>query len=332
MNRSLTFLDLGYEEDPVGFIIGFCLMAVASLIAMIQALYETKRPIYQKHTVRWLLPWYAFCMMVENASQAAYSAGRQPIGWWAGVVYALEGTVAPCLLLTTFDATYIIHKTRHLQFCGLYDGQTHTKNPKRSMAIKLLMRIIAVLLLILGLLVNFDVITPSSSYTGRAGWSFVVQQPFTAEQVSVVLSLTPMAVTSLACLYFSLALWKYGTTSSMVVHSSPLNPWFSPLFGTLALIGTQWCGLRLFSILSNLGIFIYTESILYLLLEVNKDLQAAYELNEFLEAFDEMREGERKHKEEHGAEHELHLKQEACDTERPEGELKLSDGNEESKR
>ena len=57
---------------------------------------------------------------------------------------------------------------------------------------------------------------------------------------------------------------------------------------------------------------------MYLLLEVNKDLQAAYELNAFLEAFDEMREGERRQKEEYGAEHELHLKQEACDTETPE--------------
>jgi hypothetical protein len=93
MNRLLTFLDQNYGGDPVGFVVGFCLMAVASLIAMVQALLETKRPIYEKHTVRWLLPWYAFCMMIENASQAAYSSGRQPTGWWAGVVYTLEATV-----------------------------------------------------------------------------------------------------------------------------------------------------------------------------------------------------------------------------------------------
>jgi hypothetical protein len=186
------------------------------------------------------------------------------------------------------------------------------------MAIKLSMRIIAVLLLILGLLVNFDCIPPSSAYAGRVGWSFVIEQTFTEEQISVVLSLVPMATVSMACLYFSLALWKYGTTASMVVHSSPLNPWFSPLFGTLALFGSQWFGLRLFSILSNMGIFIYTESILYLLLEVNKDLQAASELNDFLGAFDEMRKGELKHKEEF--QHELQLKEEEPDTTRAEEE------------
>jgi hypothetical protein len=184
------------------------------------------------------------------------------------------------------------------------------------MAIKLSMRIIAVLLLILGLLVNFDCFPLSSSYTGRVGWSFVIQQPFTEEQISVVLSLVPMATVSMACLYFSLALWKYGTTASMVVHSSPLNPWFSPLFGTLAMFGSEWFGLRLFSILSNLGIFIYTVSILYLLLEVNKDLQAASELNEFLGAFDEMRKSELNHKEEY--KHELELKEEKIDTVRAE--------------
>ena len=107
-----------------------------------------------------------------------------------------------------------------------------------------------------------------------------------------------MAIVALCCLYFSLLLWKYGTKSSMVVHSSPLNPWFSPLFGVLALIVGQWFGPKLFPLLSNVGIFVFFVSILFLVLEVNKDLRAAVELNVFLGAFDDLRQFEEKHQEE----------------------------------
>jgi len=230
---------------------------------------------------------------------AVNASGRAPPRLWAEIVYALEATVAPCLLMSTFDVTYIIHKTRHIQFCGIIEGQTHKKNPRVARAVKWSMRLLSILLLILELLVNFDVgFNPPSPQAGRVGWVYVITEPFTIQQIQVVLGLIPMAIVGLCCLYFSLLLWKYGTKSSMVVHSSPLNPWFTPFFGTLALIAGQWFGAKWFPLLSNVGIFVFCVSILFLVLEVNKDLRAAVELNVFLGAFDDLRQFEEKHQEE----------------------------------
>lgn len=301
----MTFLDPSDDEQQptndinTGFIVVFALLSVASCVAMIQAIYECRRPIYNKHTVRFLFPWASFCMIAENATLAVDYAGHASPTAWADIVYALEATVAPSLLMSTFDVTYIIHKTRHVQFCGIIEGQTHKKNPAISRAIKWCMRLLSILLLILGLLVNFDVgFNPPSPQAGRVGWYYVITEPFTTQQIQVVLGLIPMTVVSSCCLYFSLILWKYGTKSSMVVHSSPFNPWFSPLFGTLALFAGQWFGEKFFPLLSNVGIFVFSVTILLLVLEVNKDLRAAVELNVFLGAFDDLRESEEKHQQE----------------------------------
>lgn len=302
MKRTLTFLDPSDGvpiEDSIGFLIGFSLLAAASCIAMVQSVFETRRNIYKKHTVVVLLPLASLSMVVENMTLAIDAAGRHSPETWAGVVYAMEALVASCLLISTFDVTYIIYKTRHLPFCGLYDGQTHTNRPLRSKTVKLAMRTLAVLLFVLSLLINFDVIMPASPYAGRTGWSFVIEQPFTAEMTSVVLGLLPMAITVFACGRFSIDLWKYGTTSSMVVHSCPINPWLSPLFGTVLLAAAQWPNTRLFPVLSNVGILCFTESLLFLLVEVNKDLSLASELNAFLGTFDEIRNEEIKHQKEY---------------------------------
>lgn len=287
------------ENQTVGFVVTFAVLGTFFGVSMIQAIYECRRPIYNKHLVRFLFPWACFCCMMENVTFSINNSSREIPSVWRDIVYVLEATVAPSLLMSTFDVTYIIHKTRHLQFCCILEGQAQKRRPHRSRAAKYCMRFLSVLLLVLGLLVNFDVgFNPPSPYAGQVGWSFVISEPFTQEQVQVVLSLIPMAVVSVVCFYFSLLLWKYGTTSSMVVHSSPLNPWFVPLFGTLALIGGTWFGQKWYSLLSNVGIFVFVVAILLLVLEVNKDLRAAVELNVFLTAFDDLRQSEAHHKKE----------------------------------
>merc|ERR1712176_1186621 len=74
-----------------------------------------------------------------------------------------------------------------------------------------------------------------------------------------------------------------GTTYSMVVHASPFNPWFSPFFGTIFILGGQFFNTRWFPLLSNLGIFIFVESMLLLFMEVNKDMEANTEIVDFLD-------------------------------------------------
>jgi hypothetical protein len=289
-HRKLSFLDdddgINVGEQSTGFVLAHSILSVASFISIIQGVYETRRKhyLYDRDSIRYFFPWAAFCQMVENVVLAIQISGRPLPTAIQYVVYALESTLAPCLLLSTFDVTYSIHKTRHIPFCCVYDGQTHTANPRCKMGLKICMRVLALGLLSLSILSNFNIMDNKSPYAGRVGWYWVVTEPWTVQSVHVVLELLPIAVTSCFTLYFSMALWRYGTSYSMVVHASPLNPWFSPFFGTMALMGGQWFGPRWFPLLSNLGIFVFVETILLLFMEVNKDMEAANELRDFLGA------------------------------------------------
>jgi hypothetical protein len=297
-HRTLSFLDDDENdsgnnnnnkvgEQSTGFVLGHIILSVASFISIIQGIYETRRKhyLYDRDSIRYFFPWAAFCQMVENVALAIDVSGRSLPPSIQYIVYALESTLAPCLLLSTFDVTYSIHKTRHLPFCCVYDGQTQTAHPCCKMGLKCFMRTLALCLLAMSVLGHFDVTAyESSSYSGRVGWYWVVTEEWSERSVHVVFILLPIAVTSFCTLYFSVALWRYGTAYSMVVHASPLNPWFSPLFGTMALMGGQWFGPRWFPLMSNLGIFVFVETILLLFMEVNKDMEAANDLRDFLGA------------------------------------------------
>lgn len=288
-DRLLTFLDPDdgpLPNDTAGFILAFSILSVASFISVFQGLWETSRThyLYDRYSLKILFPWASFVQCIENATLAYDVSGSEVTDGWAYIVYALQATVPPSLFLSTFDVTYSIHKTRSIAFCGIVDGHTRTKNPRVVKFLKWGTRFIALGLLAIGLIVNFDLITPVNPLAGRVGWYYLVTEAWTDESLHVLLGILPIGIASLASFYFSGALWRYGTTYSMVVHASPFNPWFSPFFGTIALVGAQWFDSRWFPLLSNLGIFVFVESILLLFMEVNKDMHAATELVDFLDA------------------------------------------------
>lgn len=288
--RDLTFLeatDGAEENETTGFAVAFAILAAASFISVIQGIYETSRKhLFDRYSLKILFPWASFVQVLENATLSLDVSGQDIPSWWAYVVYALQATVPPSLLLSTFDVTYSIHKTRSIQFCGVYDGHTRTKDPIRSCLLKTAMRAIAVCLLAIGIVVNFNVVEPSNTVAGRVGWYYIITEAWTDDHLHVLLGVIPIGVASLFSFYFSIALWRYGTTYSMVVHASPCNPWFSPFFGTMALCGCQFFGPKWFPLLSNLGIFVFVESVLLMFMEVNKDMEAANDLRNFLDAID----------------------------------------------
>lgn len=75
---------------------------------------------------------------------------------------------------------------------------------------------------------------------------------------------------------------RYGSNSSMVVHSSCANPWFFPMFGTIALSIGQLFYERWYSLTSNLGLLIYTITLLVLMKEIDKDIVRTAEFTDFL--------------------------------------------------
>ena len=290
----MTFLDPGDEStvnDTTGFTLAFAILSFASFISVAQGIWETSRKhyLYDRYSLKILFPWASFVQSLENATLAYDVSGGTVNKWWASIIYALQATVPASLLLSTFDVTYSIHKTRSLLFCGIVDGHTRSKNPRISMLLKMSMRFLSLGLLAVGILVNFDLVKPNNPLAGRVGWYYLVTQPWAPTSWHVLLGILPSGISSLASFYFSAALWRYGTTYSMVVHASPFNPWFSPFFGTMALVGSQWFDVRWFLLLNNLGIFVYVESILLLFMEVNKDMEATTDLVRFLQVIGGMR-------------------------------------------
>ena len=291
--RHLTFIgdDDGQQpNDTAGFILAFSILSSASFISVVQGLYETSRKhyLYDRYSLKILFPWASFVQVLENATLAYDVSGRgEVMDWWRYIVYVLQATVPPALLLSTFDVTYSIHKTRNIQFCGVYDGHTRSKNPLRAMLLKVSMRTLALAMLGVGIVTNFNLWVTPNPLAGRVGWYYFVStnyEDWDENSLHILLGISPAGIVGLAGIYFSIALWRYGSVYSIVVHASPLNPWFSPFFGTLALVGGQWASEKWFPLLSNLGIFVFVESILLLFMEVNKDMEAATDLREFLTA------------------------------------------------
>ena len=69
----------------------------------------------------------------------------------------------------------------------------------------------------------------------------------------------------------------------MVVHSSILNLWFFPFFGTLALAGGQLFGETWYPFTSNLGLLIFVTTMLMLQSEIDTDVKITAEFTDFLQ-------------------------------------------------
>lgn len=146
-------------------------------------------------------------------------------------------------------------------------------------------RTLATVLLVMNLIVNFDLIqsgAPVDDLAGRAGWWAVFTEEDWDGRVHLLLSLIPTAVLIVVSFYLSIMLWRYGTESAMVVHSSICNPWFYPFIGTLAMAAGQLFGEELYTVMSNAGVLVFIITILLVMIEVDKDIIASNDVAGFL--------------------------------------------------
>ena len=317
-SRTLTYLD---EDDDLAatnvrsslsLMIGYLVLAFFfSLMGLVTVYLTWKcREFYEWNAVRLVFPGICFILALEcgtlSYKTSDYGDGVV-VEAWAVVLYMLQATVAPGLFLSTFVVTFLAHRTRSIPFCIVYRGtsvlqrhnfaagginnaELHADESEvaqaliRPATLVVLTRLFSLGLLILTLFVNFDVVWDEWDLAGRTGWLTVVTEEFSDESLHILLSLLPMAVVGISCLYFTLLLWRYGTFFSMIIYSSPVNPWLSPLLGVFFLLAGQVFGPELFPILSHTGILLYVMSFVRLLFEVRKDFGAANDLGHFLDA------------------------------------------------
>jgi hypothetical protein len=302
----MTLIDPSYPKPPSALVAGYAVLVVFYLLCGARAAHlgSTRSHYYNIYTVRFLFPLACVILALENATLASSphfydTAESSPDGRisvaqqsFLYFVFACVSLAVPILLVATFELTYLVHKRRSVNFCGMFfdEGQRIRRmitTPIKSFVLRNFIRAIAVFLTVLNILVNFDLVDDTGSENGldsRCGWVCLFRdgRPWD-KKVHMLLSLIPTGILILCNAYFSFLLWRYGTEFSIVVHASILNPWFSLSFGTGAMAATQIFGYPpYFSCTSNLGLLIFIVSILLLMVEVDKDMVAADEFADFL--------------------------------------------------
>jgi len=212
------------------------------------------------------------------------------------IITILPAFKVPMLLVTIFELTFLVHKRRSVNFCGIYfdEGRRIRKNqvkiitlPMKSFLARNMIRALGLCLLVTGIIVNLGLLDGLSNVdeeVGRVGWYFLWNNGdiWTEQKSHILLSLLPTTVFSFFCFYLTVTLWRYGTESAMVVHSSCVNPWFYPFFGTFSVFCGQLFPKEWYPFTSNVGFLVLIGSILHLMSHIDKDVTATSELNEFL--------------------------------------------------
>ncbi|KAK1740527.1 hypothetical protein QTG54_008622 [Skeletonema marinoi] len=287
----MTFIDPTQQPPTPGLIAGYVILTLVSLACTIWAIQLGRHRTHYRlfFSVRVLFPIAILILALENATLAA--SGKLMAQTIEGIsvvevhplvraIFVLQTFEVPILLIVMFEVTYLIHKRRSVNFCGMYFDEGRRLNNTQAMSCMLRnsIRSLATVLLVMGLMVNFDFITsnvPIDELAGRAGWWTLFEEEGTFQQeLHLLLSLLPIAVLVAVSFYLSTMMWRYGTSSSMIVHSSICNPWFYCFFGTLAMAAGQLFAEQLYPVMSNTGILIFIITIEAVMVEVDKDIVA----------------------------------------------------------
>lgn len=295
----MTFID-GQSDAPTTLqIVIYAIMAAVFTVCGIWVFYRshTRRHYHRVYVVRFLFPIACLLCSVENIFLACSnyfiqhsqdSINKHPM---LKALFVLQAVQVPIYLVTIFELTYLIHKRRSVHFLGMYfdEGRLGRRvkgvfsTPFKSFLARNFIRILSTVLFATGIIVNFDILPTTETVgdlTGKSGWWNLIQSDDFVQNIFI--SLIPTAVLIICSFVLSTALWRYGTSTSMIVHSSFLNPWFSPFFGTLALTVGQIFGAIWFTTTSNAGILVYTITLILLMKQIDRDIVSFAEFTDFL--------------------------------------------------
>ena len=222
-----TALIGSYGADiPQRLSIAFGILSFVAFICFIQTavLAHAKNHYRQTKIVRYLFPFVCLNVSIENLGYALArflisSDGNEDFSVMGqAVIYfmaALQTTQVPILLLTTFEVCYLIHKRRSVNFCSMFFDEGHrvilVPTMVRGFLLRNMIRMIALLLLGMGIVVNFGLGIPKdniSALAGKAGWRSVMEIEDNKQEAFLILSLLPEAVLIVCSFYLSLVLWR----------------------------------------------------------------------------------------------------------------------------
>jgi len=259
-----------------------------------------KKSDFENKLLKILFPITILIMVYDNLVMGVSSSMEVDIdGPVADLLFILHPFIVPTLLIVTFEATYFVHKTRSVKFCGInFDEGRRIRTSNASWLLRNAVGILSLFLIVIGVTVNFELVWTDhkDKAAGTEGWLSIFDKGEDMEmEIYKLLSLLPSLILVLCNLYFAIVMWRYGANSSMVVHSSYINPWMCLFLGNLFLfLGHSLAHAMHYPLTSNLGEIGMVSMVLVLLDEVNKDVKAANEFSDFLGMVvdEEMGEGE----------------------------------------
>lgn len=182
----MTFIDVSQGRPSTGFIVGFSILSFVSLLCTCWAVNLGRSRLHYRSffSVRVLFPFALFILALENAALAASGLVYDDLieqgenyndRPFFKAIFVLQPFIVPILLIVIFELTYLVHKRRSVNFCGMYfDEGVRVKNTAiMGCMLRNSIRTLATVLLVMGLIVNFDLIygdSPPDDLAGRAGW------------------------------------------------------------------------------------------------------------------------------------------------------------------
>ena len=233
----MTFIESGTTPPTAGLICAFSILSIVAFLCSVRAFHlgKTRSHYRTLSSARFLFPLACLILAIENAAVAAsglFYQDKVEDNRFVQAIFALQAMEVPILLVVTFELTYLVHKRRGVNFCGMYFDEGRRLNniittPMKSFVLRNFIRILAVLLLVMGIMGNFDMlgdISEVNELAGRAGWWALVQDLWSwSEKGHLLLSLLPTAVLVLCCLYFSILLWRLVVWRLLILSIRLLN-------------------------------------------------------------------------------------------------------------
>ena len=294
---TMALVDTTPPSNGTPYIVVFAILALLFVLTSIKTYRATHAQSHYSESIvlAYLFPLCSIIFAIATATFSVAYSGRvfhsndTP---YLKFISVIQPCATPILLNVLYETCYLVHKRRSVNFCGLeFDQGQRVKilnSRTRSFVLRNFIRMISLVLLIMGIIANFTLVLPKNKedyhpededLVGRVGWWGLY--PWVG-QIHLLLALLPAMCLFVIAFFLSLVLWRYGTSYSMIVHSSIFNPWCSQLFGTIAMAIGQCFGENVYLITSHIGFLLLIWSVLSLMNEINKDLFATYDFEEFL--------------------------------------------------
>lgn len=167
-----------------------------------------------------------------------------------------------------------------------FDEGHRVKTDLKSCLLRNCIRILALMLLAVGTIANFDLIQENQIdiLAGKTGWYNLLNGDETnSYKIHVILSLLPVLVLFVTNLIISISIWHYGASMALVVYPSSFNPWIQPFIGTILLGTGQIFGNSWYPATSNIGQVFFIFSLVREMKEINKEITAEITFEEFLD-------------------------------------------------